>query len=212
MKKSEVIRKIGKPAVVSLVISMVIFGICRYIDYCDMAYQNLGADFVMAFLFGVSYSSLLWAYDCYRRMKEQSDFVGWLKEFSFFFVHVAVVLCLLAAVYIGKEDSYVFIAIAAGCILFPCFYSAVYYLTVRLCNQYRVGLLIGMVLCTSEFMQINFVKGFGSDVSYDILHLFSGWGSFMHLNSYLWLLKIVVLIVLMYIAAVTITKKAGEDE
>lgn len=212
MKKSEVIKKIGKPAVVSLVISMVIFGVCRYIEYCDMAYQNLGAEFAMAFLFGVSYSSLLWAYDCYRKIKEQPGFIMWLKEFSFFFVHVAVVLCLLAAVYIGRKDSFVFVAIAVGCILFPCFYSAVYYLTVRLCNQYRVGLLIGMVLCTSEFMQINFMEGFSSDVSYDILRLFSGWDSFMYLDSGLWLLKIVVLIVLMYIAAVTVTKKAGEDK
>lgn len=207
MKKSEVIKKLGKPAVGSLVISMIIFGICRYIAYCDMAYLNIGSDFAMAFLFGVSYSSLLWAYDCYRRIKEQPGFIVWLKEFSFFFVHVAVVLCLLAVTYIRKTDSFMLVSIAAGCVLFPCFYSAVYYLTVRLCNQYRVGLLIGMVLCTSEFMQINFVEGFSSDVSYDILYLFSGWDSFMYLNSGLWAVKIVVLIVLMYVAAVTVTKK-----
>lgn len=212
MKKSEVIKKIVKPAVGSLVISMIIFGICRYIEYCDMAYQNLGEKFVMAFMFGVSYSSLIWAYDCYRKLKEQPGFIMWMKEFSFFFVHIAVVLCLLAVAYIGKEDSFVFITIAVGCFLFPCFYSAVYYLAVRLCNQYRVGLLIGMVLCTSEFMQINFVEGFSSDVSYDILYLFSGWDSFMYLNSGLWVVKIAVMIVLMYVAAVTVTKKKTVEE
>ncbi len=213
MKKSEVIKKIGKPAVVSLVISMVIFGICRYITYCDMAYQNMGSKFAMAFLFGASYSSLIWAYDCYRKIKEQSGFAGWLKEFSLFFVHVAVMLCLFAAAYIGDEHSYVFVSITVGCFLFPCFYSAVYYLTVRLFNSYRVGLLVGMALCTSEFMQINFVDSFDSDISYDILHLFSGFGEFYHFkDSFFWVLKIVVLIVLMYIAAVTAAKKKTSDE
>ena len=199
--------KVGKTMIVSAIISGVIFGFCRYVNFYNMSICNVGYNLSAAFMFGVSYSALIWAYQCYRKMDGDTKFIRWIKETSFFYIHVVIGLCLVLVTYLGKEYSYYLIPVIVGCIIFPCFYFSAYYLTVKLTGNHRVGLIIGLVLCTVEFIQINFVDPADDIISYDVLNLFSGFSRLYYYDSVFWIIKILTVIVLMYIAAVTITEK-----
>ena len=203
-------KKLVKTIIISLVISSAIFALCRYLYFCgNIADYNEGAWFFsVAFMFGISYASLIWAHDCYRRIDKEAGLISWIKETAVFYIYIVVALCLLGMIEVfGRTGSYYFVPVAAGCVLFPCFYIAVYYLTVRLSGNCRMGLTVGIVFCTMEFIQINFIGMFTDTAGYDICNLFSGFTKLYYYESFVWIFEILAITVLLYIAAAAVMKK-----
>ncbi|MCM1467763.1 MAG: hypothetical protein NC086_06400 [Alistipes sp.] len=150
--------KVGKPTVLSVALSAVIYAFCRYVDFHAMADHNKACGFSAAFMFGISFSALIWAHETYRRSDFRSDedtgLIRWFKEMG----------------------------------IFPCFSFTVYYFTVMFSQKCRAGLIVGLVLCSVEFERINFTQSY-------------------YPGFVFWFMKISLMIVLMYVAVVTVPQE-----
>lgn len=178
--------KVGKTAVLSVTLSAVIYAFCRYVDFYAMADHNKACDFSAAFMFGISFSALIWAHETYRRGDFRSDvdtgLIRWFKEMGIFYIHVVAGVCLFAAL-----GGYT-VPVLVGSMIFPCFSFTVYYFTVMFSKKCRAGLIVGLVLCSVEFARINFMQSFYSELIF-------------------WFMKMSLMIVLMYVAVVTVPQE-----
>lgn len=189
---------------VSVMISMILQTIRHKLQVCGLSAYNVEDTFATAYIIGISYASVIYAHFCYKNMKEPSDFFRWFKDNAFIHIQTAVVLCFSVLKYTRYVFFFRIIPIAIGCLLFPLFYSGVYYLMVRLFRDGRAGLTAGLVLCTMELIQIGFYKEVRINSIYDFWFLFGGFVAFYHYDMFEWITHIVLVTLLVYTAAITV--------
>lgn len=164
-------------------------------------FDGNGDYFGNALLLCTSLISIIYCH--YTRNEMKSNVKLWLADKGVYIVLMTTVLVIFWLATWNDTGSWRAFPAILGLIATSSLFVTVYFCFTRYFNNYRWNLFVLFCLWISLFIVIFFHPDSEMIIYYDIFHLFDGYTDMYWATSFLWLIKIAVIEVLLYVLSFT---------